>query len=299
LNKEEGTIVNLVSFVRVPISGQTALKKSIKESLDLVNFNFSRAVKKIVIKPNMCYYYHPSTGEVTDPCFIGALVDVLKENLNGYSEIMVVESDASAMKCKYAFKMLGYDRICAEKDIELVNLTEKESREAQTEIRGSQFTFQIPKIFSEADLIINVPKPKYMKEPRVTCALKNFYGCNAYPKKSVYHKVLDDAIVFVNKQIRTDLVVFDGLMVVGRHTKRLNMIISSQNPVAADAATSMLMGISPRSVRHIVLASKEGIGNMDFSPVGDFSHFKKTFPRIVLRDKIRSKAASLYLRIFG
>ena len=291
--------MSLVSFVRVPSSDDELLKKAIKESLDLVNFNLNRTVRKIVIKPNICYYYHPSTGEVTDPHFVGALIDVFRENLTGPCEVSVVESDASAMKCKYAFKMLEYDKMAREKGVELVNLAEKKSKAVEAEIHGSKYTFHIPEIFFEADLVVNVPKPKYMKTPKVSCALKNFYGCNAYQKKSIYHKVLEEAIVFINKQIRTDLVVFDGLIVVGRHTKRLNMVMSSENPVAADAAASTLMGISPASVRQIVLASKEGIGKMGFSPVGDFSYFKKNFPRRVLRDKMRSKVASIYLRMFG
>ena len=146
---------------------------------------------------------------------------------------------------------------------------------------------------------MNVPKPKYMKKPKITCALKNFYGCNAFPKKSIYHKVLDEAIVFVNKQIRTDLVVFDGLMVIGQYTKQLNLVMSSENPVAADAAASTLMGIPPNSVNQLVLASKAGIGDINFSPVGDFSYFQKIYPKRVFRDKMRSKAVSIYLRVFG
>jgi uncharacterized protein (DUF362 family) len=297
--KKEVLTISLVSFVRVCSPSSESLKKAIKDSLDLVNFNFNRKLNKIVIKPNMCYYYHPSTGEVTDPDFVGALIDVLRKNLVGTSEISVVESDATAMKCKHAFKMLGYSKMAEEKGVALVNLSEEKNKCVEAEIHGSKFLFLIPEIFHETELVVNVPKPKYMKTAKISCALKNFYGCNAYQKKSIYHKVLDEAIVFINKQIRTDLVIFDGLMAVGKNTKRLNMIMSSKNPVAADAAASTLMGISPASVRQIALASKEGIGSMNFSPVGDFSYFKKNFPREFVRDRLRAKVASFYMRMFG
>jgi len=83
--------LSLVSFVRAQSAEPELLKKAIVESLELIKFDFGKKAKKIVIKPNMCYYYHPSTGEVTDPRFVGALIDVFREKL-GASEILVVEA---------------------------------------------------------------------------------------------------------------------------------------------------------------------------------------------------------------
>jgi uncharacterized protein (DUF362 family) len=285
--------------VRAQSGSLRGLKDAIKESLELVHFDFNRSPKTIVIKPNMCYYYHPSTGEVTDPQFVGALIDVLRENFVKTSEILVVESDASAMKCKHAFSMLQYDKMAKEKGVKLVNLAKEKSRIIDAKFGRSLLTFRIPELFYDADLIVNVPKMKYMGATKITCALKNFFGCNAYPRKFVYHRALDEAIVFINKQIRTDLVVVDGLVVHGKLTKRLNLVLSSENPVAVDIAASRLMGISPRSVKQIVLAAREGIGNFNFSPIGNFSYFKKAFPKKRLRDNIRGMVASTYLRVFS
>jgi uncharacterized protein (DUF362 family) len=276
----------------------TALKQAIKKSLDLVNFSFDRKAEKIVIKPNMCYYYHPSTGEVTDPQFVSALIDVFRENFAKTSEILVVESDATAMKCKHVFRMLEYDKMAEEKGIKLVNLTQEKNRIINTNIGRKQFSFNIPELFHEADLVVNVPKPKYMNPIKITCALKNFFGCNAYPKKSVYHEVLEEAVAFINKQIKTNLVVVDGLVVNGAYSKRLNMILASENPVATDAAVSKLMGIDPSSVKQIVLASKEGIGTSHFTSIGDFSYFTKKFPKKSLKNKLREKGASAFLHLF-
>ena len=44
-------------------------------------------------------------------------------------DIAIVESDASAMRCKYAFSMLGYEKLAKEKNVRLVNLSEDESRQ--------------------------------------------------------------------------------------------------------------------------------------------------------------------------
>ena len=102
--------MSLVSFVKVQGHTYDTLTEAIESSINLINFSFKGTVDKIVIKPNMCYYYHPSTGMVTDPWFVGVLIDVLRRNFGKSCKIAVVESDATAMKCRYVFGMLGYDR---------------------------------------------------------------------------------------------------------------------------------------------------------------------------------------------
>ncbi len=295
---QEKNILSLVSFVRAENCEPEPLKNAIKSSLDLIRFDFDRKARKIVIKPNMCYYYHPSTGEVTDPRFVGALIDVLRENLD-VSEIAIVESDASAMKCKNAFGMLGYDKLAAEKKVGLINLAEEKCRIVSQTFGGREFKFHIPELFSEADLVVNVPKPKYMEGVKISCALKNFYGCNAYAKKFIYHKVIDDAIVAINQNIKTHLVVLDGLAVVGTFTKRLNLVMSSEDPVAADSAVATMLGIAPNSIGSIALAAKKGLGTSSFSAVGEFEYFKNQFPSRKLKDNLRATAAGIYLKLFN
>lgn len=289
--------MSFVSFVQVEDDESATLRKGIAKSLDLIGFSFHRDVEKIVVKPNICYYYHPSTGEVTDPRFVGALIDFLREKFCD-PEIFVVESDASAMKCKYVFSMLGYDVMAKEKGVKLVNLSKEKSRVIDIEVNGVQLKFHIPELFYRSDLTINVPKIKYMSDVKITCALKNMFGCNAYPKKFIYHRALNEAIVGINKLIKTDLVVIDGLIVSGKYTKWLGLVMASEDPVSVDSAASVLMGIDFQSVKQIVLASRLGIGKSGFLPVGDFSYFEKVFPKKGLRDNIRETFASLYLHVF-
>jgi uncharacterized protein (DUF362 family) len=73
--------------------------------------------------------------------------------------------------------------------------------------------------------------------------------------------------------------------------------MSSMDPVALDAAASRIMGINPKSVKQIVLAFQEGLGSLNFSPIGDFSYAEKNFPKKKLKDNFRDAIASMYLRI--
>lgn len=290
--------MSLVSFVRVKSNSYKDLKEAIEKSLMLINFSFDRNAKRIVIKPNICYYYHPSTGEVTDPWFVSVLIDVLRRGFGEDSEIFVVESDASAMRCKHAFDMLGYNAMARAKGVRLINLSEEKNKIVEAEVGNAKFKFYIPELFYKCDFVVNVPKLKYMSEVKITCALKNMFGCNAYVRKLVYHQALNEAIAAINKLIKTDLVVVDGLIASGRYAKRLNLVMSSRDPVALDAAASKIMGINSNSVKQIALASQMGLGTMNFTPVGDFSYALKEFPKKKMKDSIRSTITAFYMKLF-
>jgi len=147
--------LSLVSLVKIKNSD---IKNAIKKSLELINYKFSKDIRNIVIKPNLCYYWDYSTGQTTDPRFIATLIELINENLSKHVNISIVESDASAMICKYAFRMLGYEKLAEKYNVKLVNLS-KESRNPVQVTVGKEFLhFTVPKIIQEADLKINVPK---------------------------------------------------------------------------------------------------------------------------------------------
>ena len=279
-------LLSLVGLVECRDRNVNSVKKSVKEALELIDYSFPRA-KKIVIKPNMCYYWDYSTGQTTDPNFVAALIEMFREEISPDVEISIVESDASAMKCKYAFKYLGYEKLAKKYRVNLVNLSEIESETAKVKVKDEVFEFLIPKVIKNADLRVNVPKMKYMTFTKISCALKNIFGCNPYPKKFKYHPKLDEVIVALNKVMPFDLHFLDGLIVCGSKTLKLGLIIASQDPVAMDAAVATIMSINPKSVDHVMLAEKEGLGKSSFAVKGvDLEYFRKRFPKRGFSEKI-------------
>jgi len=120
--------------------------------------------------------------------------------------ISIVESDASAMQCKHAFKMLSYEKLAYHYNVNLVNLSEDPHGIENVTAGGHSLKIMVPKTIKEADLKINVPKIKYSIEKiKITCALKNIFGCNPYPKKFKYHHNIYEAIVAINKAMKFDL----------------------------------------------------------------------------------------------
>jgi len=280
--------MSMVSLVKI---NEGLFKKAILNSLKLINYDFPQNARKIVIKPNMCYYWDYSTGYTTDPRFVASLIEVLREHISPKIQIYIVESDASAMKCKYAFKMLGYEELARKYSVSLVNLSEEEYETENVLVGRRLFTIQAPKLIKNADLTVNVTKVKYtMPRVKLTCGLKNIFGCIPYPKKFVFHPLLNEVIVAANKAMKFDLCILDGNIVFGAKVINLGLVMASNDPVAFDSVAAKIAGINPKSVRYLRLASKEGLGKTDFTLRGvPWEHFRKRFPRLRAMHKIKRR----------
>jgi uncharacterized protein (DUF362 family) len=63
--------------------------------------------------------------------------------------------------------------------------------------------------------------------------------------------------------------------------------MASQDPVAIDAVAAKIMGVNPKSVAHLMLAEKEGLGKSSFVIKGvDIDFFRKRFPKRSLSEKV-------------
>jgi uncharacterized protein (DUF362 family) len=290
--------MSLVSFVKVANNAEDSIRQAILESLNAIDYSFEKEVKNVVIKPNLCYYWDYSTGQTTDPRFVAALIDLIREKTSS-SEISIVESDASAMKCKHVFRMLGYEKLSKDYNVKLINLSEDKYDGAKVMVGGQPFNLMVPRTIRSADLRINVPKIKYtMEEIKITCALKNIFGCNPYPRKFRYHPRLGEVIVASNKAMKFDLCIIDGNIVSGIQPRRLGLVMASKDPVAIDTAAAKMAGVNPKRIKYLQLAEKEGLGNTSFIPRGiPPSYFNRRYPRKDMTKKVMGKAYGLVMRL--
>jgi len=291
----------LISLVNT--SGYEDLNGAVEQALNLIRFDFKRKIRKIAIKPNLCYYWKSSTGETTDPKVVGAVADVLRIHYNP-DEIYLVESDATAMQTKYAFKMLDYEKLAVEKNLKLINLCEDTLLPLNDDITTSfPQEIKIPKILTEVDLLVNVPTLKVHSLTGITCALKNQFGCIPIRRKVIFHKNLSKVIAFINKLITPDLIIVDGIISTGKTPKRLDLIMAGYDPVAVDTIAAKIAGLNPKRIGHIVESNNQGVGSMDVECVGeDWQQFANKFPRKGFLYRISRKSLmqfyELYLRIF-
>jgi uncharacterized protein (DUF362 family) len=277
--------LSLVSLVKISSAASYPFREAITQALQQINYKFDKTARKVVIKPNLCYYWDYTTGQTTTPQFVSELIDLIREQTAPDVEIAVVESDASAMRCKYAFRMLGYEKLAKEKNVQLINLTEQESTSQDIALNGDLYNFQVPKIISQADLKINVAHIKYTVDPvKLTCAMKNIFGCNPVQKKYKYHPILGEVIVALNKAMSFNLHLIDNNIAAGVQPRKMGLVMASQDPVALDSAAAKIAWLNPNKIPYLKLAEKEGIGKRAYLAVGEpFEAFRALYPKPTFR----------------
>ena len=231
----------------------------VARALDALNYDIDVQCDSVVIKPNLCYYWDYSTGQTTDPRVVSAIVDWIRQRAGNNVSIFVAEADASAMRTKYAFKVLGYERLAREKKLKLVNLSEGEIVDKEVVVAEERFVLPVNNLLLDADLMINVPKLKTHMAVGFTCALKNLFGAIAKPRKFVYHSKLAETIVGINKIVDTDIVVVDGIIVSGKTPKKMGIVMTGNDALATDLVAAEAVGYKPSRVAYLKLAMKEGI----------------------------------------
>jgi uncharacterized protein (DUF362 family) len=234
---------------------------AVTRSFDLLKYNYPEKVTTVVIKANVCYYWDYSTGETTDPRIIAAIIDYLRTKFGEDIDISVAEADATAMKTKYAFKILGYNRLCQAKNVKLVNLCDGEIEEKQVTVDNQTLTLPVNKVLLESDLLINVSKMKVHNLVGMTGSFKNMFGAIGKPRKFSYHPNLNATIVGINKLVKSDICIVDGLIVHGKYSKKAGLILASDDALASDFVVSKIMGFKPKSIGHLKLAVKENVGD--------------------------------------
>jgi uncharacterized protein (DUF362 family) len=88
-------------------------------------------------------------------------------------------------------------------------------------------------------------------------------------------------IVGINKVVKSDIVVVDGLVAKGSYPKKLGVVLAGDDALATDFIAARIMGFNPLSVAHLNLAAKEQIGNTkNISLIEDIklAYLKKEFP---------------------
>jgi uncharacterized protein (DUF362 family) len=197
-------------------------------------------------------------------------------------DIKVVESDATAMKTIHAFQMLGYTKLAEEKKVQLLNLSQDVLVEKEVQVNGQKLSFKVPKLLLDADLFINVPKLKVMRDVTITCALKNCFGCIGFSRKIIYHSSLHEAIVGINKVLKPHLAIVDGLVALGKFPVKLGLIMASTDPFSIDWTAAQIMGYNPSHIKYLKIAMLEKMGTPNgITILGEaIDDFKRIFPKI-------------------
>jgi len=119
----------------------------------------------------------------------------------------------------------------------------------------------------DATCIISVPKLKVHHLAYITCGMKNMMG--AILPKSIMHGKIHKKIVDLTSLLTPKLTVVDGLIGAEKNETsgspvKMDLVIAGMDVVAVDAVCAGIMGIDPKDVQHLQLATSHRLGTADF-----------------------------------
>lgn len=270
----------------VYISKVTDLKRDIKKSLDYINWKkIVRPDSTVFIKPNFTYPFYKE-GITTSPDLIKYLLEILKDRADN---VIIGESNGGnhSFSADDAFEGHNLPEICKNTGVELVNLSKISSRFVEESIVGKKVKVSLPELLlDDIDCFISVPVLKVHVMTNVTLSMKNLWGCYPDTMRCLHHKNLGHKLTLITKSLNPKIVVMDGIYALDGHgpmygePKKLDLILSSNNSVAIDAIGTSVMGIPIKTVEHILIAEKEGLGTTDIDKIkmnDDWGKFEMNF----------------------
>ena len=217
----------------------------------------------VVIKPNLCTERLEQIH--TANTSIGVLRDVCEVLLQQTTRITIVESDGARYPAEAAFENNGVYALAAELGLKVLNLSKDELIDLpDPRLKG----FGMAKTWLEADAFVTLPALKTHATTVFTGALKNQWGCIPRYDRILLHKHLHELIATVNAIRPVTLALMDGLVgMQGRgpingYPIDLNVLLASRDPVALDATAMRLIGLRPKTSRHLVHAETIGLGTL-------------------------------------
>lgn len=231
--------------------------------------------QRVVVKPNICAGKDSSTGAVTDPELVAEVCRMVAEC---DAEPVVAESPIYPYKAARVYERAGYADFESRFGFPFVDIDSAPSRKIKIPSGRAIDHSVVSMEVLTCDRLINVPVMKTHLQTVVTLGLKNLKGAVPGKQKHIIHlRELDQGIVDLNTVIRGDLTIIDGIIGMegtggptnGRAVK-LDVIVAGDNVVEVDSVGIRIMGGDPAKVKHIRLASEQGLGALDgFEMLGD------------------------------
>jgi uncharacterized protein (DUF362 family) len=273
-------------------------------------FSPNVAGKAVLLKPNLVDYI-PGAEINTHPLLVIAAVECFRRL--GAKRVTVAEGPGHQRDTELVLRTTGLGQHLPEQQVSFVDLNRDEV--AKVRLRADYSSLKhlwLPHTVLEADFIVSMPKVKTHHWSGVTLSMKNMFGVvpgvkYGWPKNLLHWCGIQQSIIDLVGTVPIHFIIADAIISMEGNgplagtTRRLDSIVLSDDPVAADATCARLMGLIPERVPHIAETAKF-LGNSSpdriqqlavlltfpaapFQTVQDFEHLraKAGFSEVVSR----------------
>jgi uncharacterized protein (DUF362 family) len=244
-------------------------------ALKLIPFkNALEPYDRVLVKPNLITSHTFETGITTDPVVVEAVIMKIQEL---GKKALVVETAGGITSPDEAIVETGMMKVIERLGSEYINMGNLDDKvELKVENPRAIKTFKVARLATES-AIISVPSMKTLHHTTITMGLKNMFGMLTTPNKYPMHELGTNNFLYdICKTLPPTLSVIDGFY--GKSGRgpwsgtsvKMDTIIASVDPVAADATAARCIGIDPSTIDHVRWLHEAGMGEItNIEVVGD------------------------------
>ncbi|WP_437746008.1 DUF362 domain-containing protein [Sorangium sp. So ce302] len=230
---------------------------------------------RTLIKPNVVASGTHFPHAYTRPEFVEGVIGALKDRDDGrVRELAVGERCGITLPTRMTYESAGYYPMFRRTGVKHYHFEEEQQVEIplthEGRLRDYVFT---PEPVAKADFFVNCPKFKSHPWTTVTFSMKNYIGIQDDRHRLIDHdhrlneKVADLQYIVQPQFIAIDAITAGEGRMLTPSPFDLGLIIMGNNQVAFDSVCCQIIGVDPRSVEHIRLASERGFGPMDLGEI--------------------------------
>ena len=233
-------------------------------------FNLNVAGKSVLLKPNLVDYI-PGAEINTHPLLVAAAAECFRRL--GARQVTVAEGPGHQRDTELVLCVTGLEQQLKEQRLPFVDLNRDEvvATGLRTDYSGLKQLW-LPRTVLGADFIVSMPKVKTHHWSGVTLSIKNMFGVvpgvkYGWPKNLLHWCGIQQTIVDLVATVPIHFVIADAIVCMEGNgplagtVRRLDRIVLSDDPVAADATCARPMGLIPERVPHIAETAKF-LGNL-------------------------------------
>ncbi|HEV2616630.1 MAG TPA: DUF362 domain-containing protein [Candidatus Acidoferrales bacterium] len=231
--------------------------------------------KTVLLKPNLVDYI-PGNHINTHPLLVSAAIECFRRL--GAAAIVVGEGPGHQRDTELVLSESGMSDQLRQQKARFVDLNRDELIE--TPLRAGYTNLErlwLPRTVLAADFVVSMPKVKTHHWSGVTLSMKNMFGVvpgakYGWPKNILHWKGIERSILDVCATVPVHFIIADAIVAMEGNgplngtPRSLHRIILSDDPVAADATCTRLMGLDPAKIAHI-RAAAQFLGNFSIERI--------------------------------
>ncbi|ADD06574.1 DUF362 family protein [Natrialba magadii ATCC 43099] len=234
----------------------SALESPVGEALGPVLESVADESDRITVVPDAHYPFHPSTGMVTDPAVVGAVLDQLSWRTD--ADLAVAGVSTACMPFDRTAEYLGYPDLCERTGADLVDLAPDRGETEYTRhvfpVDGRSVAVSVPEWLRE-DTVLVVPSLRPTDEGNVAGGMRTLGGfADAVAEPAL-------TAVAATRAIEPACCLLDATTVYGDEPYAANALFAGPTPVVDALGASLFgTGFDDRAIELAPDATEAAIG---------------------------------------